>query len=344
MDNMEVSESMEMEADGMLSSKEQVAPTGDASTETQHMGSYANVVRDSLRGKDHKQVAEDLCPDKIIVRDEDCVVDHSGRFPRISFAETCPQLSKSVPPVNETPSISKITGPALDSCNNTSSKELFGPWMVVDNRRRRTPQNKPSGGRQDMVARGPRGSRFAVLDSDATVADTITREVEVFPQISDEVAPTGKDVQVGSGPGIVQTVTFGVETPQRKPKSSSASSSRFETIPMEPGNAITVVEHRPHGASKDHQAVSLLEQGHGSNGVDTGKSQAGRGFKLKSAKDNGRQGLMIRKLSPAKTISRTVLSEWVDNVNQQLNSIAHRKELDPGGHLRLFSLTRVPLT
>ncbi|KAK9021558.1 hypothetical protein V6N11_011541 [Hibiscus sabdariffa] len=264
MDNMEVSESMEMEADGMLSSKEQVAPTGDVSTDTQHMSSYAHVVRDSLRGKDHK--------------------------------------------------------------------------------RRCTPQNKPSGGRQDMVARGPRGSRFAVLDSDAMVADTITREVEVFPQISDEVAPTGKDVQVGSGPGIVQTVTFGVETPQRKPMSSSASSSRFETIPMQPGNAITVVEHRPHGASKDHQAVSLLEQGHGSNGVDTGKSQAGRGFKLKSAKENGRQGLMIRKPSPAKTISRPVLSEWVDNVNQQLNSIAHRKELDPGGNLRLFSLTRVPLT
>ncbi|KAK8647815.1 hypothetical protein V6N13_121542 [Hibiscus sabdariffa] len=233
MDNMEVSESMEMEADGMLSSKEQVAPTGDASTETQHMGSYANVVRDSLRGKDHKQVAEDLCPDKIIVRDEDCVVDHSGRFPRISFAESIhAQVDLSM---------RQITGPALDSCNNTSSKELFGPWMVVDNRRRRTPQNKPSGGRQDMVARGPRGSRFAVLDSDATVADTITREVEVFPQISDEVAPTGKDVQVGSGPGIVQTVTFGVETPQRKPKSSSASSSRFETIPMEPENLLWTV-------------------------------------------------------------------------------------------------------
>ncbi|KAK8657484.1 hypothetical protein V6N13_035719 [Hibiscus sabdariffa] len=197
MDNMEVSESMEMEADGMLSSKEQVAPTGDVSTDTQHMSSYAHVVRDSLRGKDH------------------------------NFAESIhAQVDLSM---------RQITGPALDSCNNTSSKELFGPWMVVDNRRRCTPQNKPSGGRQDMVARGPRGSRFAVLDSDAMVADTITREVEVFPQISDEVAPTGKDVQVGSGPGIVQTVTFGVETPQRKPMSSSASSSRFETIPMQPG-------------------------------------------------------------------------------------------------------------
>ncbi|KAK8995365.1 hypothetical protein V6N11_069800 [Hibiscus sabdariffa] len=100
------------------------------------------------------------------------------------------------------------------------------------------------------------------------------------------VEPT--DVQVASGPGIVRTATFGAATPQRKTKSSSASSSRIETIPMLPGNAITVVEHRPHGANKDHQAVSLLEQGHGSNGLDTGKGQ-------------------------------------------QLNSIAHRKKLDPGG-------------
>ncbi|KAK8549077.1 hypothetical protein V6N13_054166 [Hibiscus sabdariffa] len=88
MDIMEVSDSMEMEADGMLSTKEREAPAGDASTGAQHRVSYAHVVRDPLRGKDHTQVSEDLSPDKIIVRDEDCVVDHSGRFPRISFAES----------------------------------------------------------------------------------------------------------------------------------------------------------------------------------------------------------------------------------------------------------------
>ncbi|KAK9011241.1 hypothetical protein V6N11_044095 [Hibiscus sabdariffa] len=324
MDNMEVSESMEMEADGMLSTKEREAPAGDASTGTQPRVSYTHVVRDSLRGKDHTPIFEDLNQDKIIVRDEDCVVDHLGRFPRISFAE-------SVHAQVDLTSISTVTGPTLESCNITSSKELFGPWMVVDNRRRRTPPYKPSGGRQDLVVTEPRGSRFAVLDSGATVEDMITGGVEVSPQASDELAPTVTDVQVAPGPGIVRTATFGAETPQRKPKSSSASSSRIETIPMLLGNAITMVEHRPHGASKDNQAVSLLERGHGSSGLDNGKGQAGRGFKLKPAKENARQGLIIRKPSLAKTISRPVLSEWVDNVNQKLNSIAHRKELDPGG-------------
>ncbi|KAK8652849.1 hypothetical protein V6N13_126872 [Hibiscus sabdariffa] len=225
MDNMEVSESMEMEADGMLSTKEREAPAGDASTGTQPRVSYTHVVRDSLRGKDHTPIFEDLNQDKIIVRDEDCVVDHLGRFPRISFAE-------SVHAQVDLTSISTVTGPTLESCNITSSKELFGPWMVVDNRRRRTPPYKPSGGRQDLVVTEPRGSRFAVLDSGATVEDMITGGVEVSPQASDELAPTVTDVQVAPGPGIVRTATFGAETPQRKPKSSSASSSRIETIPM----------------------------------------------------------------------------------------------------------------
>ncbi|KAK8681763.1 hypothetical protein V6N13_054165 [Hibiscus sabdariffa] len=87
--------------------------------------------------------------------------------------------------------------------------------MVVDNRRRRTPPNKPSGGRQELVVTKPRGSRFAVLDSGATVADTITREVEVSLQALDELAPTGTDVQVVSSPGLVRTANFGVENPQR---------------------------------------------------------------------------------------------------------------------------------
>ncbi|KAL4353103.1 hypothetical protein GQ457_06G028150 [Hibiscus cannabinus] len=488
-DTMEGSETMEMEADGLLSTKEQEAVAGDDSTGAQPRVSYAHVVRDSLREKDPTHVPEELSPDKIIVRDEDCVVDHSGRFPRISFAESvhaqidliqkgeiqlidldnnyflvrledprdyersltegpwtifgcyltvqpwsrafntsekhpshvvawvrlpglpyryytkalfrriaavigtvvkvdyntdagergkfarlaimvdlnkplvpcigidgfvqrleyeglqnicyncgvyghgreaCPQLSKSAPPVNETVSISTTTGPDLNACNIKNSKELFGPWMVVDNKRRRTPTNKQSGWRHDLVMTEARGSRFAVLDACDMIEDTITGKVEVSPQTSDVLAPTGTDMQVASVSGVVRSVTAGIQLPQRKPRSSPALSSRIKTIPMLPGNDITVVEHRPHGASKDHQAVSLLEKGHGSSGLDTGKSQVGRGFKLKQAKEHTRQGLMIRKPSPAKTISRPVLSDWVDNVNQQLNSIAHRKELDPG--------------
>ncbi|KAK9002006.1 hypothetical protein V6N11_024699 [Hibiscus sabdariffa] len=324
MDTMEGSEAMEMEADGLLSTKEREALAGDASTGLQPRVSYAHVVRDSLRGKDPTHVFEELSPDKIIVRDEDCVVDNLGRFPRISFAESVHAQINLI-------SIPTATGPALEACSIKSSKELFGPWMIVDNRCRRIPPNKPSGGRQDLVMKDPLGSCFAVLNSSDTVEDTITGEVEVSPQASDELAPIGTDVQVASGPGVVRTVTVGIELPKRKPRSSPASSSQIETIPMLPGNEITVVEHRPHGASKDHQAVSLLERGNGSSGLDTGKSQAGRGLKLKQAKENARQGLMICKPPPAKTISRPVLSDWVDNVNQQLNSIAHRKELDPGG-------------
>ncbi|KAK8614733.1 hypothetical protein V6N13_068528 [Hibiscus sabdariffa] len=155
--------------------------------------------------------------------------------------EACPQLSKSAPPVNETVSIPTATGPALEACSIKSSKELFGPWMIVDNRCRRIPPNKPSGGRQDLVMKDPLGSCFAVLNSSDTVEDTITGEVEVSPQASDELAPIGTDVQVASGPGVVRTVTVGIELPKRKPRSSPASSSQIETIPMLPENLLWTV-------------------------------------------------------------------------------------------------------
>ncbi|KAK9009145.1 hypothetical protein V6N11_080614 [Hibiscus sabdariffa] len=58
--------------------------------------------------------------------------------------------------------------------------------------------------------------------------------------------------------------------------------------------------------------------------------------KAKGAKENNRQTMRIRKALEAKTISRPVLSEWVNNVNSKSNSIVECNELDPGGVSKEF--------
>ncbi|KAK8559097.1 hypothetical protein V6N12_042382 [Hibiscus sabdariffa] len=87
---------------------------------------------------------------------------------------------------------------------------------------------------------------------------------------------------------------------------------------------------RSTGKFSEHRAVSILEQDQEMNfreGVQNGNTH---GFRMKTAKENLKTGLAIRKPSFTKTISRPVLTEWVDNVNAQLDTIFLQKELEPG--------------
>ncbi|KAK9043307.1 hypothetical protein V6N11_071653 [Hibiscus sabdariffa] len=99
------------------------------------------------------------------------------------------------------------------------------------------------------------------------------------------------------------------------------------------GQHVLLVEHAGH--SKVHAAVSIFEQGHGKVGSEKNVLGQNMGGKAKGVKENAKQGLKIRKHSEMRTIFRPVLSEWVDNMNSQLDSFAMDRELDPGGGTRV---------
>ncbi|KAK8681555.1 hypothetical protein V6N13_053957 [Hibiscus sabdariffa] len=132
----------------------------------------------------------------------------------------------------------------------------------------------------------------------------------------------------GKNSGIVKNVAYYESNPGKKSKAVRSMAHKAVVIPMVEGQEASVVEHANH--SKVHVAVSIFVQSHGKVGLDgiiSGKSMGG---KVKGSKENVRQGLKICKPSDMRTISRPVLSEWVDNMNSQPDSIAMDKEWSRG--------------
>ncbi|KAK9000531.1 hypothetical protein V6N11_081024 [Hibiscus sabdariffa] len=130
---------------------------------------------------------------------------------------------------------------------------------------------------------------------------------------------------------IINSVVYVASNPSRKSKGNKDNERQAQAFPMVPGNSVKVIEHQPTGKLSEHRAVSILEQDQEINIREGSQNGNNRGFMVKVAKENIKMGLEIRKQSNSKTISRPVLSEWVDTVNNQLDSIAFQKEIDPRG-------------
>ncbi|KAK8553800.1 hypothetical protein V6N12_030783 [Hibiscus sabdariffa] len=87
--------------------------------------SYANMVSGTSQSKDdaiHMNVEDD-----VMVLDEDCIVDDSGDFPTISASPVVDLVE---------PATGSIYGGQVPSIDSKGSY-LYGPWMVVQNHRRR---------------------------------------------------------------------------------------------------------------------------------------------------------------------------------------------------------------
>ncbi|KAK8513722.1 hypothetical protein V6N13_002447 [Hibiscus sabdariffa] len=218
---------------------------------------------------------------------------------------------------------------------------LFGPWMVVDSRRRRPPTAR--GVTREVVQdKGSAlGSRFAILECEPVAPaveqvpgkDDGEQQVEPIPQRSLNdvefhsaqpsramIGKKGKVTETGNGSG-------------KKVGTRQGLVSKAVVLPMVEGQQASLVEHTGH--NKVHAAVSIFEQGHGKAGnakIGTGKQVVG---KAKGIKENAKQGLKVRKSAEMRTVSRPVLSDWFDNINSQLDSFAMDKELDPGGDTRV---------
>ncbi|KAK8502081.1 hypothetical protein V6N12_012535 [Hibiscus sabdariffa] len=186
--------------------------------------SYAKVLSMPGKGTPQDQIGlgESVCdPHKILVSDEDCVVDKSGKFPKIKFSE---RVHQQLDLAMRNVIIVRLLGRNIESCDGTdgSSRDpqtglansdkgneiredangenaLFGPWMTFDARRKRgyngassSRGNGKSGGRNVT-------NRFAALADDQTV--TMEEQATTIVFEAGEVSPRrnpSKAVQVGA--------------------------------------------------------------------------------------------------------------------------------------------------
>ncbi|KAL4379799.1 hypothetical protein GQ457_02G025960 [Hibiscus cannabinus] len=223
---------------------------------------------------------------------------------------------------------------------STKERDLFGPWMMVDSRRRRTPTR----GISTAKLAGPMGNesvnRFAMLNDEQTTtleehdlelgANMNAEQVEQVPRSGNIRPAIGVKV---SATAARNGVMYRGSSSNGNAKGNSRGAEKAVVLPMVEGQQVSVVEHSVLGGNSEHAAVSLIEKGHGnvkSRGVVHGKLHGVR----RGVRDGVQQGLKIRKPPDMRTISRPVLSEWVDTMQLQIKALSTQADDDPGGTAR----------
>ncbi|KAK8708269.1 hypothetical protein V6N13_059313 [Hibiscus sabdariffa] len=153
--------------------------------------SYASKVRNSGSGVGNTQDGLDIDPNRVVVLDEDCAKD-------IDVGNS--------PPVSVEPD--KSSGAA------GNSDTLFGPWMVVDTRRRHQQPSSTINKHSAVSSLQSISSRFMVLEP-----ESIQQLPLILPEGEGDVQRTVADVDA-SPPGVVLNVAYRASNPDKKLKST----------------------------------------------------------------------------------------------------------------------------
>ncbi|KAK8487930.1 hypothetical protein V6N11_014387, partial [Hibiscus sabdariffa] len=224
--------------------------------------SYARMVAGDIGSNNNFDDIVDLTPDKVIVRDEDCVIDHSGEYPTIAFSdhvhdqidqcmrqtiivrllgrnigyqtllnrihalwkllgeEVCPRNEKVKDKAVQT--TSSVEDLVIKYKNAEGGDGLYGPWMMVDNRRRR-PANVGRDVRDKQLgSAGANGSRFYVLNvddieyvQDASPERNTSRSVQVMDTIDPNSIITPAPV-ITQSDEVVKSTAYRASNPTKK--------------------------------------------------------------------------------------------------------------------------------
>ncbi|KAK8628456.1 hypothetical protein V6N13_064163 [Hibiscus sabdariffa] len=291
--------------------------------------SYASVVSQG-RGRHASGMGEDvLDPNSVIVLDEDCVISESGDYPSINLNKVS----------NDDAIAMEVNNHSSDRTSNKS--ELYGPWMVVKDRRRQPVFSKSSGRTLADVGGEANGSRFAVLNKahngDRMVVDGVVTDQDINVHLAqselcatENGASVGvKDAQVG-GTG---SAAYRSSSPGRRSKVTGnmiPMDSPLDVIPLVGGSSVAISSHAIHNTPGSHRAISIQETSGKDKGARFDDRHVGRG---KGIRDVNPRGVRIRKTVRVSSPNRVLLSDWVQTTSQQIESEAdsNRGERVGGG-------------
>ncbi|KAL4282955.1 hypothetical protein GQ457_16G008840 [Hibiscus cannabinus] len=230
--------------------------------------------------------------------------------------------------LNKVPHKEAATMEVNDHASNRDSNksELYGPWMVARDRRRRPMVPRNSGRNVADVGGATYGSRFAVLNanqnSDQMVVDGMVTEQDINAhleqsELCDTMAVNSggvQDRQVG-GSG---SAAYRSSSPGRRSKVTGnmiPMDSSLDVIPLVGGSSVAINSHVIHNAPGSHRAISIHEPNSKDKGVRIDDRHNGRG--------------KVGVSSP----NRVLLSDWVQTTSQQieLEADSNRGNRNAGG-------------
>ncbi|KAK8574425.1 hypothetical protein V6N13_034299 [Hibiscus sabdariffa] len=203
-----------------------------------------------------------------------------------------------------------------------SESNLYGPWMMVENRRRQTPRNAcnlSSEVRNGRVS----GSRFASLVDEGLDERQLEESGFVLATKTGGVVVVHEDVV--NPKGVVhmhanKTVAFLASNPDKKSKARDKGTKEIGVVPTVEGRSINVIPHSTNVASGSHSVIKIVEEGSG-DGIRSKASMHGASRRGKAVRDGVRKGLLMKK-SGEPFAKKTGVAEWAQNVQMRVDLIA----------------------
>ncbi|KAK8716550.1 hypothetical protein V6N13_043856 [Hibiscus sabdariffa] len=298
------SESMHMDDAGVADNLVQQAVRGDK----QHV-SYASATANGSVSRDNSLLDSDVIED------------------------VCPGVGATV----EVQPIKDAANVNFSTEVNTTTTDLYGPWMVVSTRRRRAVA--PDVNRRAGVTDRRKGSRFAVLQNTVPVdvADSVDVQnsgledgaEKMVSNAIPEVIPSPSIV--GSQRQVQRNAAYMDSNLGRKSKQNMVGSnggSSITIVPLGTGNRSEVVEHVLSRKSGNHTAFSIIDEGINDRGARRSKGGSGGSQTGRIGKENAAKGLRIHKTVDFRPPRRAILVEWTPYVSNAGNKASNPIQME----------------
>ncbi|KAK8535993.1 hypothetical protein V6N12_012656 [Hibiscus sabdariffa] len=294
----------------------------------------------SMAAKNSVEMCKGLSMDEIFVLEEDYIIDMNGLFPSIKFSdcvhnqiyrnmsntEQCKTLARALNG-NSSDGVlpNTVEEPSLPS--EPSDENLYGPWMIVDTRRRRTTNRNMSvrtTSNSSKHSDGLQGSRYAALVD------------EQGPNLVHKGVVLAAASNMGGGKvGIVETTKgkFRGASGSNGSVSGGAVSGPtpglvytggMEVVPTVNGNEVEVTWVVDKGSDK-HVATTIVETPAYMGGLVGGKIVHARSTAGCTTNEGHRRGISIKKAASIKPPVQPPLFECINKFSEELNSTVDRR-------------------
>ncbi|KAK8503518.1 hypothetical protein V6N12_066205 [Hibiscus sabdariffa] len=249
---------------------------GDVDTDQGKKESYASMAAKSSGAGVRGKPAATLTDEEVIILEEDVIVDKSGAIPSIQFSDrvhdqvNCNMrnaiivhlLGRTIGKEAASGGVDQELNQNPEPDVTISESNLFGPWMVVEHRRRKPVITKRDVGPAVHDFSINRGSRFAALEvpddigllgSKDEIVQGVTRTVEA-------------DVRSGEGrtapPQMVvhKNTAYVASNPEKKSRNNRKMTSPPAVLPIVEGQVAIVVSRKAQVQGGNHTAVLIQEQ------------------------------------------------------------------------------------
>ncbi|KAK8500367.1 hypothetical protein V6N12_068854 [Hibiscus sabdariffa] len=199
--------------------------------------------------------------------------------------------------------------------------QMYGPWMVVDNRRRRSRRDAPP--KKDGVRLSSAGSRFHILDDliggeddhPPTGSQQLQEATASCRQVQD-AAPSGGILRISTQQNESSNVEQNSDVGSRD--RSMAQKEKVVVIPTRMEEEVHIFQPETSMVRGNHRAISILEGSQAIRKVGSGNNVSGSSRASGQIKINNKKSLKVTKRLPSRSPPSHVLSEWVQSFSGQL--------------------------